>query len=176
MVQSARELKKTRSLTTLALLVALTVIVDFFTFQPFQYLHLSFEFVPKAAIGMLFGPVPGMLAGAASDLISFALNPKGAYFPGYTLTAIVSGLIYGLALYRKPLTWPRIAVAKAATTLVCSVGLNNLWTFMLMGPGFWGLLPARLIKAAVALPCEIVILMVVLKLIQTIRVRQRAHA
>lgn len=176
MAQSARELKKTRSLTTLALLIALTVIVDFFTFQPFQYLHLSFEFVPKAAIGMLFGPVPGMLAGAASDLISFALNPKGAYFPGYTLTAVVSGLIYGLILYRRKITWPRAAVAVAAVTLVCNVGLNNLWTFLLMGPGFWGLLPARLIKSAVALPCEVVILTVALKLIQTIRVRPRAHA
>ena len=44
---------------------------------------------------MLFGPVVGMMAGVCTDVLGyFAGNlSMGAYFPGYTLTAVVGGLI-----------------------------------------------------------------------------------
>ena len=47
---------------------------------------------------MLFGPGVGGAVGALSDILGYAVRPTGPYFPGFTVTAALSGVIFGLLL------------------------------------------------------------------------------
>ena len=52
---------------------------------------------------VVHGPVAAALVGGLGDMIGAIAFPTGSYFPGFTLTQVLMGLSFGLALYRKPL-------------------------------------------------------------------------
>ena len=128
---SSKELKKVRNLVLASLLIAIHLLLDLFTIQILPTLHLSFEFLASATIGMLFGPSIGALCGGLGDIINYILNPKGAFFPGFTITAIITGVIYGLVLYKKEITIKRCIVAVTAVTLICDICLNTYFLSLL---------------------------------------------
>ena len=103
-VRSLHELKSTRCIAVTALLIAINITLDLLglTIKLPPNLRIGFGFLCNAAIGMLFGPVVGMMAGVCTDVLGyFAGNlSMGAYFPGYTLTAVVGGLIWGRGCIR----------------------------------------------------------------------------
>jgi riboflavin transporter len=152
---SARLLTRTRSLTLAAMLIALNVALSSVRVQITPELRLSLGFITQAASGMLLGPVCAMLTGAASDILSHICFPTGAYFPGYTLTAVVGGLIYGVFLFERPRpNYLRALLVKGVMSLVCNIGLNTLWISLTGGQAMLALLPARLIKNLCLLPIE----------------------
>ena len=150
--RSARQLGNTRTLTMAALLVALNVALASVRVQITPELRLSIGFITQVTAGMLLGPAVAMLTGAAGDIVSLVCFPSGAYFPGYTLTAVVGGLIYGLMLYERP------RVTKALVSLVCNVFLNTLWLMLTSGQAMAALLPVRVLKNLGLLPFEALLL------------------
>ena len=130
-VRSLRELRSTRCLAVTALLIAINVTLDLLglSIKLPPNLRIGFGFLCNASIGMLFGPVVGMMAGVCTDVLGyFAGNlSMGAYFPGYTLTAVVGGLIWGLWLYPRKITVWRAIGAKTCINLFCNICLNTLW-------------------------------------------------
>ena len=84
----------TLQLTTLAILLAIRFALDYLPEVNLGVTKMGFGFVGAALTGAIAGPIPAMILGAAHDILKFALGgAKGDYFPGYTLTAIVGGLI-----------------------------------------------------------------------------------
>ena len=159
--QSARELKNPRVLTACALLVALKLVLDALnirvTITP--SLRITFGFLANAMVGMLFGPVPAMLAGGAGDVIGYMLNSGGgAYFPGFTLTAILAGLVWGLSLYQKRVTFLRAILTKGFINLFLNILLNSFWLKLLYNKGMWAELPLRIAKNITMLPIEALLL------------------
>lgn len=148
------ELKKLRTLTTTALLIALGVILSFFTIVPNEMLKIGLGFVSTSVMGLLFGPIPSMLGAACIDIISYIIRPTGPYFFGFTLDKALSGLIYGLFFYRRPVRLWRAAAAKGLVSLLINCVLATYWLSLLYGKSISVLLPARVIKNAVALPFE----------------------
>lgn len=129
--------------------------------------RISFTFIPVAVAAILFGPTPAALLGALIDVLGALLAPSGVFFPGYTLTAMVQGLIYGLFLYeqpgeeREPCTRQdvlRVVGAVLVYTLVCSLGLNTLWISITSGSPFLPLLSTRLVQAAVMTPLQLAVI------------------
>ena len=116
---------------------------------------------------MLFGPVVGMMAGVCTDVLGyFAGNlSMGAYFPGYTLTAVVGGLIWGLWLYPRKITVWRAIGAKACINVFCNICLNTLWLTITGGKAMSLLLVTRVPKNLILLPLEIVLVYVVMRLV-----------
>jgi ECF transporter S component (folate family) len=161
---SSAELRRVRSLTMVAMLTALHLALNGVAVQLHPELRVGFGFLASAMVGLLYGPVPAMLSGAASDVLGFLLFPKTGdpYFPGFTLTAALAGLIYGLCLYhmQKPKIY-RLVLAKGLVNLLCNVGLNSIWLAMLRGPASWVQLPVRLYKNGLLLPIEVLLLFVV---------------
>lgn len=153
---SWQELKNLRTLTTTALLVALGVILGFFTIVPNETLKIGLDFVATSVMGYLFGPVPAVLGATAVDLISYIVRPTGPYFFGFTLDKALGGLIYGLFFYRRPVKLWRAAAAKALVSGLVNCLLATYWLSVLYGKSIAVLLPARLLKNAVALPFEAV--------------------
>ena len=80
--------------------------------------------------------------------------PTGAYFPGFTVTAAITGLAFGLLLYKK-CSFPRIVIAVLSTQLVCSLLLNTLFISILYTKAYTALLATRIIQVAIMSVVEI---------------------
>lgn len=164
---SAKSLAKTRVLCTSAILAAMFVVLYSIKLQLAPELRITFTFVPLALAGWLLGPVPAMLVGLVGDLVGCLLFPAGPYFPGFTLTQILAGLIFGIFLYRKTaqkIFFP-VLFSKAIINAFLNVGLNAVWLSMLYGKAWTVYAASHLIKNAVALPVEIIILLIIIKIL-----------
>lgn len=155
--ESFANLKSVHCLTVTALFIALNVTLDLLNIrvQLTPELRITFGFLCNAVIAMLYGPSVGMTAGFCTDVLGYMVNTGGgAYFPGYTLTAVAGGLIYGLWLYPRKPSIPRVLGAKACINLFCNVGLNTLWLSLMGGKAMELLLPARALKNLMMWPLE----------------------
>ncbi|MDD3243938.1 MAG: folate family ECF transporter S component [Eubacteriales bacterium] len=155
---SAREFKNLRCIIVTALLIALNLALDRVSLYITPEIKIGFGFLTSAMIGMLFGPVVAMAAGAMGDILGFFLYPRGAYFFGFTLSAALGGLVYGLFFYRREVKLLPAFLAKLTINLFINVCLNTLWNSMLGGRGFFVLLPARALKNLILWPIESLLL------------------
>lgn len=171
--ESLREMQDVRKLSTMAMMLALAVVLGFYaTVQVGDFLRIGFAFIPNELTGMLFGPAAGGLLAALADIVKYLVKPIGAFFPGFTISALLGGLIYGLILYKKPLSLKRVILANALVTVFVNLLLNTFWLTILYGNGFAALLPARFVKEAVLLPIDVILYYTVAKILGRARLFQ----
>ena len=115
--------------------------------------RLSFGNVPLILSGLLLGPAAGFMTGVVSDLLGFLINSHGgAYHPGFTLSAGLTGFIPGLVMVwclrtdKSRFSLFSIVVANVSVYLLISGLLNTIWLTHLLGTGFSVLFPARLVS------------------------------
>ena len=101
------------------------------------------------------------------DILKYIVNPTGAFFPGFTLNAVLGGVIYGCSYYRNSITLVRVLATKLVVILICNVLLNTLWLSMLYGQAFAVLLPARLMKNLIMWPVDSMIFYTIAKTFET---------
>lgn len=90
----------TKQICTLAIFIALAVVFDILLTIPISNsLQISFSYIPVFVIAALYGPVPGGLTYVISDAIS-ALILYGSVSPLLSITAFLSGFIFGLCFYK----------------------------------------------------------------------------
>lgn len=154
-----RDLKK---LAFAALICAVTVALDGLLRIPLVpgQLEIKATFFIIALGCAVYGPVAGVLMAVVVDTLSFFLFPTGfAYFPGYMLTEMVVSLFYSVFLYRQKITVSRLFFAKLCTNAT-HVLLNSLWSAVLMGKAYLYYFWTGLVKNAILLPVEVLILAV----------------
>lgn len=157
--RSAGNLRRIRPLAAVGMLTALQIILSMLTIQIGSSIQITFDYLPLAVVGMLFGPVPAMFTGALSDLIAFFIRPTGAFNPGFAVSAALSGLFYGLFLYEQnPVRMWQLLVSRLLAVLVCNIGLNTLWLLLMYGSGAWAWIPGRILKNALEYPVSILLL------------------
>lgn len=160
-----QKISKTKQLVIMGLLVALAAILGMFTiYVSPTFRMVSFAFLPNSIGSALFGPVPGALMGVATDIVSYFAKPSGGFFPGYTLSAVVTNVIYGLFLYNKPLKLWRVAAAQLLITIVVVFGLNAIWLNMMYGTGGTYFNYARIISNLVMYPIQVGLIMLFVSL------------
>ena len=104
-----------------------------------------------------------------SDIGGYIVKPTGPFFPGFTITSLVSGVIFGLFLYRHKPTVKRILLSQIVYTLVCGIILNSIWLSMLYGNGFIPVLTARLVKELVMIPINTLMLVTIMEPVKRFR-------
>lgn len=172
-VRSAQELKRPKSLVMLSMLLACHVVLGFFQLQVTDFLRISFAALPIGVAGMLYGPTAALLLGALGDPIKYLVSPTGPFFPGFTLSAAVTGLLFGLLLYgmhqnfapcrkKRVVAILRVAAAQLLNTLLVDLLLHTLWLSCLYGTPMAVLLPMRAVKCALMFPVEGVLLYLLL--------------
>ena len=115
-------MSKAKTIAFVGLLVSMEIIFTrFLSFQT-PIIRIGFGFIPIAFSAILFGPLIGGMAAAAADIIGMMIFPKGPYFPGFTLSAFLTGAIYGLFLYRNPVTIVNIAKSVLLITILLILG------------------------------------------------------
>lgn len=155
--------KRLKVMVLAALLVAVEVVLSRWCSIATQFGKIGFAFVPLAVCGMLLGPWWACLAGGLSDLIGAVLFPIGPYFPGFTLSNALMGLVFGLLLYRQFSGWKRIALASVIVNFAISLFLSTWWLTILYGSPYLGLLPSRLAQSCIMTVMEIVVLQLIQK-------------
>ena len=136
----------TRKLAVMGMLIALEIVLSRFLSIPTPITKIGFAFVPVAAAALLLGPLEAGIVGATADFLGAILFPIGPYFPGFTLTAFLMGLCYGLFLHRKCTLW-RVLAAVGIHQFVLSMLLNSLWLWIISSSadkGYWAMVAARL--------------------------------
>lgn len=158
----------TRTLVTLAVLVAMEIVLSRFLSISAWNTKIGFSFVPIAVAAMLFGPVAGGITGALGDFIGALLFPIGAYFPGFTLTAFLTGVVFGLFLYKEQ-TVPRILGAVTVNQCVLSLCLNTLWISILYGSPYGPLFVTRMVQTVILFAVQTVTIIALAKVMPRIR-------
>lgn len=147
-------MNRTRTIAFVGLLVSMEIIFTrFLSFQT-PIIRIGFGFIPIAFSAILFGPAIGGLTAAVADVIGMIVFPKGAYFPGLTLSAFLGGVIYGLFLHKKQVTVLNVTLSVLFITLFVDLGLNTLWLSMITGKAALALLIPRVYKSAFMLPIQ----------------------
>lgn len=154
-------MKDTKKLVVISLFIALNVVITRFLSYETLSIRLGLSFLPIALCSMFFGPLYGGVAAAIADFIGIMLFPKGAFFPGFTLSAFLTGATYGVFLYNQQKTILRISLAAVFIAIFINIGLNTFWLQILLDKGFFILLPARITKALIMIPIEISIIKIV---------------
>lgn len=168
---SASELKSTLTIAISAMLLALSLALRSLAIPVTSFLRITFSFLTNAVCGMLYGPVVAGLVAGSADIIAFFLFPKGGggYFPGFTLNAILGGVIYGLFFYRQKISIPRIVMAKLTVSLIVNLILGTYWNSILYGDVFFSILPLRALKECIKVPVDVVLIWLVLKAVVKVR-------
>ncbi len=152
-------MKKTRTLVITSLLVAITVILA--RFLPIfrnDVIRISIEFLPIALGSIIFGPLIGGLTGLLADIIGATLFPSGTFFPGFTLSAFLTGIIYGLLLYKKNITVIKIVITIIIKVVIIDLVMVTTWLLIIYKMPLEALLLSRIIKCAIIVPIEILLI------------------
>ena len=122
------------------------------------------------AVAMALNMVASITVGPYIRIGFSGLPPEGAFFPGFTVSAILGGVIYGALLYKKKLQIGRVFAAQLLVKVFVNILLNTLWLNMLYGKAFLAILPGRLVSNAVMLPIDTAIMFFMLQAVdRTIR-------
>ena len=164
MKSSINELKNTKNIAIVGMLIAIAVLLGFFaTIQIGEFIKIGFSFIPNELTAMLFGPfVAGIMAGI-SDILKFTIKSTGNFIPGFTISSILSGFIYGFILYKNPISLKRIIFAKLITTIFINTILNTYWLTIFYGKAFFILLATRIPKQLIMFPIEVFIFYAIVK-------------
>lgn len=168
---------KTTKLVLIALLIALNIIlVRFGAIYLGPTLRISFGFIPIVIMGMLFGPLFAACGSGIADFIGAIVFPTGgAYFPGFTLSAIVSGYIYGKMFYGKKLSIKRIVLCKLLVTVIVQLFMNSIWLSLMYDKAFVVLITSKIIKSLLMLPIESLMIFLTYKYISPVLLKYAEH-
>ena len=154
---------KLKKVILAGLLLAAAIVFNRFLSIKTPIVVISFGFIPKIIIATMFGPWWSMLLFGLADLIGALLFPFGAYFVGYTASAVISGFIYGIFLHRKKKVsaktylW-KLIVACLLSNLICNLLLNSVWIYVTTKKAISVILPTRIVKELVTVPIYVAIM------------------
>src|SRR5665648_370865 len=142
---------KVTRLITIGLFIALEIILTRFLSINTPFIRIGFGFLPVAMLGIMYGPVWAGVAYAIGDVLGMLIFPSGAFFPGFTLSAALTGIAFGIILYGKPVTWKRVLIASSIVYLGINLCLDTYWLYILMDRAVIAMIPARIFKSVVML-------------------------
>ena len=142
---SAKSLGEIRTITVTGMLLALAVAIRSLGINITADARIVFTCVPISIIAMLFGPVVCGMSTFALDIIGFLIDNKSArgYSIELSLVVILSGIIYGIILYRADIRCTksdikgsvmsilRIMFARGLVVLICNMMLNSYFIYSL---------------------------------------------
>ena len=149
---SYRELRQVKTIAAMGMFGAISVVLGSLTIVIGDYIKIGFSSVAQQFVYYLFGPVAGGFFAGAMDILKYFIKPTGAFFPGWTISAMTAGVLYGCFFYKKPLSIPRVLIAEFTVSVVCNMLLGTLWLTIMYEKAFMALLPVRVIKNLVMWP------------------------
>lgn len=171
----------TQKIVLIALLIAIEVLLTRILVIQIPpgaaIIRISFGFVCIAIIAMLYGPLFAGIAALIADLLGVLFLPTGgAFFPGFAISALIIGIIYGLFLHKQSVSFPRVCAVAGIVTIGINFFIDTLWIAIIphwgyivsgdasfdgellgrIGDAYVALIPVRVLRTAIMLPLQIV--------------------
>lgn len=159
---------KTKKLVLAAILISIAVVLSIVSravsaaLMPLPFLRFSLAPAVIIFIGAILGIGYGAASGVITDLLTFMYS-GGAFFPMFTLTMALYGVLGAIFFYSKPVKLSRTIISTVVIQTSLSAILNTMWNIYLYGPMDAVKLSARLTATYAACVCYIIILTVLLK-------------
>lgn len=170
---AARQFSSVRMLAIAAMFIALRIALSSVFIPVTPSLRVYFTFFVTALGSTIYGPLMALAEGFVSDILGYFIHPSGAFFPGYTLSAMCGSLIYALFFYRQKLSVVRMFLCKLTINVGVNIVLGSLWNAMIFGKGFYYYLAKSVVKNLVMLPLETLMLVIVFGTLYPLLVRLR---
>ena len=104
---------KTKLIAIAGLLIALGTVLSFFHIAISNVMEIRFTSFVFAVAGYVMGPVWGGVVGAATDILGWLVRPTGPFFPGFSISNVVTAVIYALFFHKRKVALWRVVVAEA---------------------------------------------------------------
>ena len=161
-LQKSRKIISIQSIVVMATLVAMEIVLSRMLSYSVWDMKIGFAFLPVVIAAIVLGPVRAAIVAALADFLGAILFPIGAYFPGFTLTAALVGILYGLFLHKDQPFW-KILISVSIHQLILSLLMNTYWISVLYDSPFTALLVTRLLQCAVMIPVELLVIGLMVK-------------
>ena len=156
-------MSKIKKTVLAALLLALLIVLSRFASIQTQLLVINAGFVPIVMSAIWLGPKYSMLIAALGDFIGAILFPFRSYFPCFTLSEAITGLIYCILLkwdFNKEINNKKFVICLIISTVLVlvldGIFLRALWLNILYGKAFFLIVSARLISELIKIPVQII--------------------
>jgi len=162
------QLFQTKNLAIIGMLIALDIIFTRFLAIQTAQIRISLGFFAIAIIGMLYGPAIAGIAAGMSDISGWVIAPNAPFFPGFTLSAVITGVLFGYFLHKPRVTMLSYILSALGLTIICDMLLNTLWLSILQHVPFLSMLFTRTIKIGVMAVLYITVLPLVCEKIRSL--------
>ena len=116
-----------RTLCRVSVLIALEIVLERFLSIQTPLFRIGLGFVPLALCGIMYGPYWAAAAGGIADILGALIAGLG-FYPPITVTAILTGLCFGLLLHRKKVSFfPNVVLCTLINTVGLSLFLQSFW-------------------------------------------------
>lgn len=145
-----------------AMLLAMLIILNRFISIKTEVLVISFTFLPMMLSAIWLGPKYSTIIALLGDFIGAILFPFGPYFPGFTVSSALSGLIYGLFLYNKgnEMSNKKLLISLIISSVIQLIFVNifvtSLWIHILYGKAYLAIMASRTITQLVMIPIHVI--------------------
>ena len=155
---------KAKKILVSSFLLASCIIVERLLAIRLPFISIGFKFIPFMFSAMLLGTKYATVIGITSDIIGRLMFPMSAFHPGFTLSAGLTGYMYGKFLYTdgelkvdgKFLL--RLILCVITVTLFVNIGLNTIWVMEMTDKAATIILPIRFVKQIVMVPVQIIVM------------------
>lgn len=168
-------MSKLKKVILSGVLLALVIVLNRFVSIKTPLLVISFTFVPIMMSAIWLGPKYSTLIAALGDFIGAILFPFGTYFPGFTVSAGLTGLIYGMFLYKKQdneMTDKKFIIRLIISNLlvlgIVEIFVVSLWLNMLYGKAYLLVVSSRVVAQVIMFPIRIITIFVLERLTRPI--------
>ncbi|MBP3313964.1 MAG: folate family ECF transporter S component [Oscillospiraceae bacterium] len=162
-----------RLLCHIAILATLEIVLNRFCSINTMGTKIGFSFVPICICAMLYGPLWAGLTYGLADLVGAIAFPIGPYHVGFTIFAVVRGMIYGFLLYgggREKLRFSHVLTASIVNPVLVSLCIDTLWVAMLFSSkSYWGWFLYRVPQSLVLVPLQIIVIPILGRLAAILR-------
>ena len=152
---------KLKRIILMGLLLSMTIVINRFLSFNTSILSIGFTFVPLMLTAIILGRNECVIVATLADIIGALLFPFGAFFVGYTISAYLTGLVYGLFLHQKGEFVVnrnfiiRLIIATLIVTLIINGVLNTIWVVITVKKAAITIIPARIAKQLIMIPIMI---------------------
>ena len=164
-------MNKTKRILLCALFISSTIVLGRILSIRTPIITIGFSFVPIMLSAIMLGPKYSVFIATICDIIGALVFPTGSFFFGFTITAFLTGLTYGLLLYRKEFKvdkWfiIRLVISTIIVTGILNGVLNTIWIIMMTKGASKVIITTRILKQLVMAPVKIVTILSIGKLFE----------
>ena len=148
-----------------SLLIAMNIVLErWLPIYRTKIFDVNLSFITVAFAAAFLGTPYAVAVGGIGDILGAILFPMGAYFPVFTLTNCIYGMILGEFLHKNA-TILKISLAVIINKITCTLFFNSFWVSLMYFSNGINDFPkaflARLPQAAIMLVVEFVVLVLV---------------